>query len=41
MVTTSLYELFVRNFSFGVASCARMSSARIPPATKKKNDVAM
>src|SRR5436190_5559228 len=27
--------------SFGVASCARMSSARMPPATKKSKEVAM
>ena len=41
IVSTSLYEFFVRNVSFGVASCARMSTARIPPATKKTSDVAM
>ena len=41
IVRTSLYEFFVRNFSFGVASCARMRSARIPPATNHTSEVAM
>ena len=41
IVSTELYEPFVRNFSFGVASCVRMSSARIPPNAKKRSDVQM
>ena len=41
IVTTALYEFFVRNVSFGVASCARMRSARIPAATNQKIDVPM
>src|SRR5437763_6585103 len=40
-VSTSLYEFFVRKCSFGVASCARMSSAMIPPPAKKTSEVAM
>ena len=41
IVRTSLYEFFVRKCSFGVASCERMRSARIPPATNHMSDVAM
>ncbi len=41
IVSTSLYEFFVRNVSFGAASCERMSMARMPPITKKKSDVEM
>src|SRR5438067_1616503 len=41
IVMTSLYEFFVRKCSFGVASCERMRSARIPPATNHMSDVAM
>ena len=40
-VITSSYEFFVRMCSFGVASCARMSSAAMPPPPKKKSDVTM
>src|SRR5690242_11146611 len=40
-VSTSLYEFFVRRCSFGVASCARMSSAMAPPPAKKTSAVAM
>src|SRR3954471_11825373 len=40
-VTTSLYEFWVRMCSSGVASCARMSSAMIPPPAKKTSAVAM
>src|SRR3954465_15231289 len=40
-VSTSLYEFFVRKCSFGVASCARMSSAMIPPPAKKTSAVRM
>ncbi len=38
IVSTALYELFVRKCSFGVASCVRMSSARMPPNAKKTSD---
>src|SRR5207302_5963652 len=41
IVRTWLYELFVRNVSFGVASCARIKSAITPPAAKKTRLVAM
>ena len=41
IVRTWLYESFVRNFSPGVASCERMRTARIPPATNHMRDVAM
>ena len=41
IVTTALYEPFVRKCSFGVASCVRMSSARIPPIAKKTSAVQM
>src|SRR3954469_4276561 len=40
-VNTSLYEFCVRKCSFGVASCARMSSAMIPPPAKKTSAVTM
>src|SRR3954471_22261433 len=40
-VSTSLYEFWVRKCSFGVASCARMSSAMIPPPAKKTSAVTM
>ena len=41
IVTTSLYEFFVRKVSFGVASCERMRIARMPAATNHASDVAM
>ncbi len=41
IVSASLYEFFVRRLSFGVVSCARMSTARMPPSTKKSSDVRM
>src|SRR6185437_14790832 len=40
-VSTSSYEFFVRMCSFGVASCARIRSAAMPPPQKKKSDVQM
>src|SRR6266849_1831969 len=40
-VITSLYEFFVRKCSFGVASCARISSAAMPPPPKNTSDVQM
>src|SRR5438445_3659070 len=40
-VITSLYEFFVRTFSFGTASCARMSKAAMPPPPKKTSAVQM
>ena len=40
-VSTSSYEFFVRRCSFGVASCARISSAAMPPPPKKTSDVQM
>ena len=41
MVITLSYESLVRSRSFGVVSCARMSSARTPPTAKKTSEVAM
>ena len=41
IVSTSLYEFFVRSASCGAASCARMSTARMPPSTKKNSAVRM
>ncbi len=41
IVTTWLYEFFVRKLSFGVASWARMSSASTPPSAKKISAVQM
>ncbi len=41
IVTTWLYESFVRNDSSGVASCARISSASTPPSAKNTSDVQM
>ena len=41
IVTTWLYEFFVRKCSFGVASCVRIRSARIPPSAKKISAVQM
>src|SRR3954469_1096052 len=41
IVMTWLYESFVRSFSLGVASCARMRMARTPAATNHMIDVAM
>src|SRR6266478_9441840 len=40
-VITSLYEFFVRKFSFGTASCARMSNAAMPPPPKNTSAVQM
>src|ERR1700730_10273148 len=40
-VITSLYEFFVRKFSFGTASCARMSRAAMPPPPKNTSAVQM
>src|SRR4030088_311285 len=40
-VITSLYEFFVKKFSFGTASCARMSRAAMPPPPKNTSAVQM
>ena len=41
IVNSSLYAFRVTTCSFGVASCARIRSARIPPAAKNTSAVAM
>ena len=41
IVTTSLYDAASGSASSGVASCARISSARNPPAPRKNSDVQM